>query len=134
MQRKKVERGISAFSLIEVLIGLALTAAVAGAIFNSGVTYSKKIAEGRYPQIARALAWKKITELECMPVVLGKSSGNFGSDFPLFSYQMNISKGEVKNLRIDGLFLVNLRISWRNDYLSDFLETETFVVEYPEKW
>ncbi|MBF0543689.1 MAG: prepilin-type N-terminal cleavage/methylation domain-containing protein [Candidatus Riflebacteria bacterium] len=122
------------FTLLEVMIGLALTALVAGAVFQAGVVYSRKIAEGRFPQIARALAWKRIVELESMPVTMGKSSGDFGSDFPIFSYQQEITRGEVRNYRFDGLYKVNLKIFWRSDYVNDFLETETFIVEYPEKW
>ena len=98
-------------SLLEVLIALGLTALVTGLVFGGGPALSKRFVEGRHQQVARALAWQKLAELEAATIRPGRQNGAFGGEFPGFAYDLLVEPGKLAQTTIEGLFRVTLRIS-----------------------
>ena len=97
-------------TLLEVLIALGLTALVAGLVFGGGPALSKRFVEGRHQQVARALAWKKLAELETGLVRVGKQRGAFGGEFPEYRFDLNIEPAKLAKTAIDGLYQVSMKI------------------------
>lgn len=114
-------------SLLEVLIALGLTAVVTAMVFGGGPALSKRFVEGRYQQVARALAWKKLAELEAATIQPGKQSGAFGGQFPDMQFDLLVEPAKLAKTSIDGLYRVSLRIS-RVD-AGDLLTLESLVFD-----
>ncbi|MFZ2960761.1 MAG: prepilin-type N-terminal cleavage/methylation domain-containing protein [Candidatus Ozemobacteraceae bacterium] len=125
-------RDVRGVTLIEVLLALTLTALVAGFIYSELTWLTRRLGRERYWQTARALAWKKLVEIESMPLANGTSEGKFGGQFPQYTYRMVVGPGYVNGNGVRGLFSVHLRIDWQDDYTGDYLETETLMAIYPE--
>lgn len=118
-------------TLLEVLIALGLTALVTGLVFGGGPALSKRFVDGRFQQTARALAWKKLAELETDTIRTGKQSGAFGGEFPEFRYELAVEPARLGKTLIEGLYQVSLRIARvdRDSREAELLTTQSLVYD-----
>ncbi|MFB3895033.1 MAG: prepilin-type N-terminal cleavage/methylation domain-containing protein [bacterium] len=101
----------SGFTLLEVIVAMVIV--VIGLILISQ-TFSTGLRAVRVSDkatVARFLAEQKLTELELEDFsTLQSTSGDFGTDYPEFTWQE-----EVATTNLDNLLQVNLTISWTED-------------------
>lgn len=99
------------FTLLEVIVAMVIV--VIGLILISQ-TFSTGLRAVRVSDkatVARFLAEQKLTELELQDYsTLQTTSGDFGTDYPEFTWQE-----EVSSTDLDNLTQVNLTISWTED-------------------
>jgi general secretion pathway protein I len=104
----------SAFTLLEVMIAVAVIAIVLVAVFGSQSQSITLANEAKFNTTAALLAQRKMAEIETADSLdLSSSSGDFGEDFPEYQWELNISEvplpgtGEVGYLK-----QVDLAIRW----------------------
>jgi len=128
LKRLSMKSGVT---LLEVLVAMGIVALVVGATSQGTAFLSRKLVEGRLAQTARALAQQKLAELEASTLVKGNFAGDFGDDFPRFTYRLAVDSANSRDVSIPGLFDVRLTVEWNDSYATDSLGLETFLAEYP---
>jgi general secretion pathway protein I len=88
------------FTLLEVMIALAILALVAVAFLRAQASSVHLVDESMQISLATLLAKEKMAELESagFPEV-GNNSGTGGEDFPLFRWEQIVSSTEILNVR-----------------------------------
>ena len=113
-------KGSPGFTLLEVMIALAVIAIVLVAVFGSQSQSLSLANEAKFNTTAALLAQKKMAEVEAgTSLDMNSSSGDFGEDFPEYQWELNVSgvslpgTGEAEYLK-----QVDLIIRWgdRNQY------------------
>ena len=88
------------FTLLEVMIALAILAIVAVAFLRAQASSVRLIDEASRISMAALLAKEKMAELESIGFSEPqKNSGTGGQDFPLFRWEQVVSLTELLNLR-----------------------------------
>ncbi|MBM4331509.1 MAG: prepilin-type N-terminal cleavage/methylation domain-containing protein [Deltaproteobacteria bacterium] len=88
------------FSLLEVMIALAILSLVAVAFLRSQVGSVRLVDEASQISLATLLAREKMAELESIGFSEPqKNSGTGGKEFPVFRWEQVVSLTEVLNLR-----------------------------------
>ncbi len=102
------------FTLLEVMIAVAVIAIVLVAVFGSQSQSLTLANEAKFNTTAALLAQRKMAEVETgNSLDLSSSSGDFGEDFPEYQWELNVSEvplpgtGEVEYLK-----QVDLIIRW----------------------
>jgi general secretion pathway protein I len=86
---------ISGFTLLEVMVALAIIATVLISVYKLHTQSLTLALETRFNGIAPFLAQQKLAELATEKTDLQENeSGDFGEDFPDFSWQMEMEKME----------------------------------------
>jgi general secretion pathway protein I len=107
MTRKFAEP--SGFTLLEVMIALAILALVGVAFLRAQATSVRLIEESNRISLATLLAREKMAELESLGFPeAGKASGAGGEVFPSFRWEQVVSSTELPVLR-QGL----VRVLWK---------------------
>ncbi|MBF0498842.1 MAG: prepilin-type N-terminal cleavage/methylation domain-containing protein [Candidatus Riflebacteria bacterium] len=127
MNRHRYSAGVS---LLEVVIALAIVAITAGFIYQDTAFVTRQAADGRWRQVARALAQRKLVETECATLTAGITRGSFGGAFPEYTWTMTIEPAQVRRINISGVFAVRLLIEWKEVFKTDELQVETWLTEY----
>lgn len=97
------------FTLLEVMIALAILSIVAVAFLRSQAGSVRLIEEARYISLATLLAKEKMAELESKGFAEpGKSSGERGDSFPGFGWERKVSATEVWNVQ-----KVEIKVWWK---------------------
>lgn len=92
--------GVFGFTLLEVMIALAILSLVAVAFLRAQGSSVHLVDESIQISLATLLAKEKMAELESARFPEpGKNSGSGGEDFPLFHWEQVISSTEILNLR-----------------------------------
>jgi general secretion pathway protein I len=106
--------GRSGFTLLEVMIAVAIIAIVLVAVFGSQSQSLSLASDAKFNTIAALLAQKKMAEVEMEDSLdVNSSSGDFGEDFPEYQWELDIS--EVLLPGVEGLeFLkqVDVTVRW----------------------
>ncbi len=83
-------RDSSAFTLLEVMIAIAILAITLATLYGSQAKSLSYATEARFDFVAPALAAAKLAELESRTRQLVSDKGDFGEDFPGFTWQIEI--------------------------------------------
>jgi general secretion pathway protein I len=99
----QIVRGISGFTLLEVMVAVAVIA-IAFVTLIGAQSQSVTIAtSSRFDAMASLLAQWKVAELNLQDYnELTSSTGNFGEDFPNFSWKMEVSELSADDTGIKG--------------------------------
>ena len=107
-------RSYLGFTLLEVMIAVAVIAIVLVAVFGSQSQSLTLAHEAKFNTAAALLAQRKMAEVEIgNSLDLSSSSGDFGEDFPEYQWELNVSEvplpgtGEVEYLK-----QVDLTVGW----------------------
>ncbi|NNG08137.1 MAG: type II secretion system minor pseudopilin GspI [Desulfobacteraceae bacterium] len=112
---RKENRG---FTLLEVMVAIALIAIALTAVLGSQSQSVSLAGEARFNTTAALLAQSKMAEIELEdPEDLSTDSGDFGEDFPGYTWQLSVSDvmfDRPENVS-DHLKQIDLTISWGED-------------------
>ena len=110
----------SGFTLLEVMVAIALIAIALTAVLGSQSQSVSLAGEARFNTTAALLAQTKMAEIELKdPEDLTADSGDFGEDFPGYTWQSSVSNvmfDRADNVS-DHLKQVDLTISWGEEEL-----------------
>jgi general secretion pathway protein I len=102
------------FTLLEVMIAVAIIAIVLVAVFGSQSQSLSLANDAKFSTTAALLAQRKMAEVEMEDSLdVSSASGDFGEDFPEYQWELNVS--EVPLPGIEGLeFLkqVDVTVRW----------------------
>ena len=113
------------FTLLEVMIAMAILAITLVVVFQSQSQSISMAGRARFETTASFLAQSKIAEIEAAEaenVVSG--SGNFGDDFPDYSWQVNVTEAKIELLKKIEVKIVNERITSNNSFRLVFYRFE----------
>lgn len=108
------------FTLLEVMVAMAIIAIALTAVLGSQSQSVSLATEAKFNTTAALLAQSKMAEMEAKkPVDLTSDSGDFGEDFPGYSWRATVtdvmSVGPVDVP--DNLKQIDLEVSWGEDEL-----------------
>ena len=121
-QNSQLGRASTGFTLLEVMIALAILSLVAVAFLRAQASSVHLVDESVQISLATLLAKEKMAELESngFPEP-GRTSGDGGEDFPLFHWEQVVSSTENLNLR-----KAVVRILWMEGTRERSLELMTY--------
>ena len=123
--RQDVEQG---FTLLEIVISLGLMTIALLAVFRLQAQNLDLQSEAQFITIANHLAQDRLSRIQSEGILEeGAFSGEFGDDFPYFSYQGEISEMTA----IEHLFKVKVNIILEKGKAMKDLSIETYL--YKEK-
>jgi general secretion pathway protein I len=114
MQRAN-QRKQQAFTLLEVMIAMSIIAVALVAALNLQAQGVSLAGESKFDTTASLLAQMKLAEIEALkPEDLRSDSGDFGEDFPLYSWQMSVDEGTFDMTQDLSQYLkrIDLEIRW----------------------
>ncbi len=103
------------FTLLEVMLAMAILAITLVVIFQSQSQSVSMAGEARFQTTATLLAQGKIAEIEAAnPEGISSDSGDFGDDFPDYSWELDVTETELESLKKIEVTVVNDRITSNN--------------------
>ncbi len=116
----------SGFSLLEVMIALAILSIVAVAFLRSQAGSMRLAEEANYISLATLLAKEKLAELEGRGFTeLGETSGDGGEGFPGFRWERIVSATEAGYVQ-----KVELRVLWKEGPHERSLALVTYLAKH----
>ena len=113
-------RASSGFTLLEVMVAIAILAIALMAVFGSQSQSLTLASEAKFHTTGAFLAQSKMAEVEAEAHDnLASDSGDFGDDFPGYSWDLKVSDVDV-GVASDHLRQVDLAISWGEDSAYQF--------------
>ena len=110
-----LDRDRSGFSLLEVMVAMAIIAIAMTAVLGSQSQSISLASEAKFNTTAALLGQAKMAEIEGMdPQDLTSGSGDFGEEFPGYTWQLSVEDVMVdkpENVS-DHLKQVNVIIAW----------------------
>lgn len=108
---------IDGFTLLEVMVAVSILAIAFAALFGSQSRSLSYATETLFNTHAPMLASLKLAELESGVITPGESSGEFGEDFPGYSWELSVEDATLADLGflIDqdvSLQKILLTVSW----------------------
>ena len=100
--RKKTinEAGSHGFTLVEVLVAMAILSIALVAVFQLQSQSVSMSAEARFATSAAWLAQSKMTEIETGAAISGRNQeGDFGPDYPQYSWRVDISDTQLPQFK-----------------------------------
>ena len=121
-RNSQLRRALNGFTLLEVMIALAILSLVAVAFLRAQGSSVHLVDESVQISLATLLAKEKMAELESngFPEP-GKTSGEGGEDFPIYHWEQVVSPTEILNLR-----KAVVRILWMEGTRERSLELTTY--------
>lgn len=108
--------GTGGFTLLEVMIAMAILAIALVAVFSSQAQSISMVGDARLTTTAALLAQAKMAEYELdAPDALGSASGDFGEDFPDYEWRAEVGD-EAALLRRIEITVTNTRLERDNTY------------------
>ena len=113
------------FTLLEVMFAMAVLAIALVAAFQLQSQSISMITGSRFETTASLLAQSKMAELEgAKPDELGSESGDFGDDYPGYTWQVEIEETDIEQVVKIIVTVVNENMTTNNRYQ---LELHRFV-------
>jgi general secretion pathway protein I len=113
-QRKKVAGG---FTLMEVMIAMAILAIVLVAVFQSQSQSLSMAGRSRFLTSASLLAQSRMAEVEMAGIEnLTITSGDFGNEYPDYTWRIEIGDTPVDLLKKVTVRVINGQLIANNDY------------------
>ena len=122
-------RTLSGFTLLEVMIALAVMSIVLVSVYRMHSQSLTMNTTARFYTLAPLLAQNKMAELETLSSEgFPDDSGDFGEQYPGYSWRTSLSdvSSEVLGEAADDLKRVDLTISYNNDQFSHNIRTYRF--------
>ena len=111
------DRNTRGFTLLEVMVAMAILAISLVAVFQSQSQSVSMASKARFETMASLLAQDKMAEIEAMkPEDLGSGSGDFGDDFPDYSWRVEVEETEIDHLKKIEVTVINEKIKSNNFY------------------
>ncbi len=105
------------FTLLEVMIAMAILAIALVAVYQSQSQSIAMASDSRFLTTASLLAQGRMALLDAAaPGSVKAERGDFGEDFPDYSWQVTIEDTEVERLKRLVVTVVNARLAKRNEY------------------
>ncbi|MDD5723215.1 MAG: type II secretion system minor pseudopilin GspI [Syntrophales bacterium] len=105
------------FTLLEVMVAMAILAISLTAVFQSHSQSISMTGRSRFETTAALLAQSLMAQIEATsPRGIIPEEGNFGDDFPDYTWSLGVSETEIENLRKIELTVTNSRMTLNNDY------------------
>jgi len=108
------------FTLLEVMVAMAIIAIALTAVLGSQSQSVSLASEAKFNTTATLLAQSKMAEIRLKkPGDLISDSGDFGEDFPGYTWQVTLSPAAIDIMEdiSDHLAQIDLEISWGEDEL-----------------
>jgi len=107
----------SGFTLLEVMLAMAILAIALVAVFQSQSQSISMAGQARFATTASLLAQSKMAEVETMdPGEINADSGDFGDDFPDYSWKVDVTEAQVENVKKIEVTVINERMKLNNSY------------------
>jgi general secretion pathway protein I len=122
-------RTLSGFTLLEVMIALAVMSIVLVSVYRMHSQSLSMNTAARFYTLAPLLAQNKIAELEALSSDgFPNDSGDFGEQYPGYSWQISITdvSSEVLGEVANDLKRIDLTVSYNNNQFSHSLRTYRF--------
>jgi general secretion pathway protein I len=122
-------RTLSGFTLLEVMIALAVMSIVLVSVYRMHSQSLSMNTAARFYTLAPLLAQSKMAELETLSSDgFPNDSGDFGEQYPGYSWQTSITdvSSEVLGEVADDLKRIDLTVSYNNNQFSHSLRTYRF--------
>jgi general secretion pathway protein I len=109
------------FTLLEVLIAIAILAISLSAIFGSQAQSLSLATEAQFNIYAATLAKAKLAEYESGITPLENGDGDFGDDFPGYTWKVEVEEADLQDILPsladpgDPLQRLDLIVSWENE-------------------
>ena len=117
----------SGFTLLEVMIAMAMLAIVLVTAFQSQSQSISMASESRFETTAPLLAQSKMAEIETMKMSdVNAGEGDFGEKFPNYAWRVEVSDTEFEALKKIEVQVTSSALKSRNSYR---LVLYRFVVE-----
>ena len=105
------------FTLLEVMIAMAILAITLVVVFQSQSQSISMAGRARFETTASLLAQSKMAEIEAAdPENVVSDSGDFGDDFPDYSWRVDVTETEIELLKKIEVQVVNERMTSNNSY------------------
>lgn len=105
------------FTLLEVMLAMAILAISLTAVFQSQSQSISMTGRSRFETTAPLLAQSRMAQIEATsPGDIHSEEGDFGDDFPDYTWRLAVSETEIENLKKIELLVTNSRMTLNNDY------------------
>lgn len=105
------------FTLLEVMIAMSILAITLVVVFQSQSQSISMAGRARFETTASLLAQSKMAEIEAAdPGEISPDSGNFGDDFPDYSWKVDVTETEIELLKKIEVKVVNERMTSNNSF------------------
>ncbi|MBE9504991.1 MAG: type II secretion system minor pseudopilin GspI [Proteobacteria bacterium] len=105
------------FTLLEVMIAMSILAITLVVVFQSQSQSISMAGRARFETTAALLAQSKMAEIEAAnPENVVSDSGNFGDDFPDYSWQVDVTETEIEVLKKIEVKVVNDKMTSNNSF------------------
>jgi len=105
------------FTLLEVMIAMSILAITLVVVFQSQSQSISMAGRARFETTASLLAQSKMAEIEAAnPENVVSDSGDFGDDFPDYSWQVDVMETEIDVLKKVEVKVVNERMTSNNSF------------------
>ena len=118
MKCSMARRPTNGFTLMEVMIAMAILAIALVTIFQSQSQSISMTGNSRFLTTASLLAQGKLAEIEIMNMRdVRTDSGDFGDGFPDYTWRVEVKDTEFEMVKKIELTVVNNRLTLNNKYL-----------------
>ncbi|MCD6487035.1 MAG: type II secretion system minor pseudopilin GspI [Syntrophobacterales bacterium] len=108
---------IEGFTLLEVMIAMAILATTLVVVFQSQSQSISMAGRARFETTASLLAQSRMAEIEAAnPENVVSDSGDFGDDFPDYSWQVDVTETELESLKKIEVKVVNEKMTSNNSF------------------
>ena len=105
------------FTLLEVMIAMAILAITLVVVFQSQSQSISMAGRARFETTASFLAQSKMVEVEATnPENVVSDSGDFGDDFPDYSWRVDVTETEIEILKKIEVKVVNEKMTSNNSF------------------
>jgi general secretion pathway protein I len=109
--------GKGGFTLMEVMIAMAILAIALVAIFQSQSQSIAMATDARFLTTSTLLAQSKMAEIEAMePRNLKSENGDFGDGFPDYRWRLEVSNTEIDRVKRLEMSITHTRLVKNNTY------------------
>lgn len=109
--------GHRGFTLLEVMIALAVLAIALTAVFQNQSQSISMESQTHFLTTASLLAQAKMAEIETVDLdAISSQQGDYGEDFPDYEWRISIEDTEIELLRKVTLDVINTRMNTNNNY------------------
>ena len=127
-------RGFEAFTLLEVMIAVAIMAIALTTLFGSQSRSLSYATEAHFHIVAPALAAAKLAEIQSGVRELEGDSGDFGDDFPGYAWQLEVEDARLEEIEAlaefeGGIQRVDLKVEWSDSPYSYSLRYYEYHIE-----